>query len=203
MGKRNRILLLISSIILLGIFTMPIWQIELMAPQYPDGIKMYIWINKISGKTEGTIQNINILNHYVGMKTIEPDSIPELQYFPFVIIGMSLLGILLSIAKIKHGALIWVAILVILGIFGMYDFYIWEYSYGHDLSSTAPIKVPGATYQPPLIGAKWLLNFKATSLPYWGSLFMGLSIIIASVGAFIDLKRKNKLAKSNSQLDTE
>lgn len=197
MEKRSKILLLIASIFLLGIFTAPMWQIELTAPQYPDGIKMYIWINKISGATEGTIQNMNILNHYVGMKPIEPDSIPELKYFPYVIIGMTILGLLLSIGKIKNGALIWVVILAILGILGMYDFYMWEYDYGHDLSPRAPIKVPGASYQPPLIGEKWLLNFKATSLPYWGSLFMGVSMGLATIAAIIELKRKKKSKIAN------
>ena len=38
---------------------------------------MYIWVNKIGGESKSTLQNINILNHYVGMKKIDPESIPE------------------------------------------------------------------------------------------------------------------------------
>ena len=43
----------------------------------------------------------------------------------------------------------------------MVDFYLWEYEYGHNLDPTAPIQVPGMSYQPPLIGYKMLLNFGA------------------------------------------
>ena len=69
--------------------------------------------------------------------------------------------------------------MVIIGILGIYDFYLWEYDYGHDLSDMAPIKVPGQAYQPPLIGGKWLLNFYATSWPNWGALFFALPMLLA------------------------
>ena len=82
MKSRSRILILLSAVILAVVYFFPLWWISLEAPQYPDGIKMYIWVNKITGQDENTIQNINILNHYIGMKYIEPDSIPELKYFP-------------------------------------------------------------------------------------------------------------------------
>ena len=48
---------------------------------------------------------------------------------------------------------------------GFVDFYLWGYDYGHNLDTEhAIIKVPGMSYQPPLIGSKKLLNFKAISL---------------------------------------
>ena len=87
-----KIIFIVGAIALLGTFLSPIWRITLEAPQYPQGVTMYIWINKIGGSERGTLQNINILNHYVGMKMIEPESIPELKYFPKVIIGMAVLA---------------------------------------------------------------------------------------------------------------
>ncbi|MCK5209017.1 MAG: hypothetical protein KAQ79_13380, partial [Cyclobacteriaceae bacterium] len=85
MRSLPKILFILGSVLLLGTFLSPIWRITLEAPQYPKGITMYIWINKLGGDEPGTLQNINILNHYVGMKMIEPESIPELKYFPKVI----------------------------------------------------------------------------------------------------------------------
>ena len=182
--------MVLAAILLIFLFLFPIWKITLVAPQYPGGISMYIWINKITGDTPGTLQNINILNHYVGMKFIEPGSIPELKYFPFVIAGMAVLAIVFAIINKRYLFLAWVILFIILGILGIFDFYLWEYDYGHDLSQTAPIKVPGMAYQPPLFGTKMLLNFKASSYPNWGSLFYGLSII-AGFLAFRTYKRKN------------
>ena len=192
MKKLPRILFIIASLGLLLVFTAPIWRITLEAPQYPDGVTMYIWINKLGGKTKGTLQNINILNHYVGMKEINPESIPELKYFPVVIIFMSVLGVVAGFSGNRKLWLAWIVLLIMLGILGIYDFYLWEYDYGHNLADDAPIKVPGMVYQPPLIGSKKLLNFNAISYPHFGSLFILLSMILGAVAWY--LKRNGKVS---------
>lgn len=97
-----KIIFIIGAAALLGTFLAPIWRITLEAPQYPQGVTMYIWINKLDGAERGTLQNINILNHYVGMKMIEPESIPELKYFPKIIIGMAVMGVLFGFINNKN-----------------------------------------------------------------------------------------------------
>ncbi len=190
MQNLPRITFIIGAIALLGTFLSPIWRITLEAPQYPDGVTMYIWINKLGGSDKGTLQNINILNHYVGMKMIEPESIPELKYFPKIIIGLSILGLILGFTNNRKIWLAWGILIIVLGALGIYDFYLWEYDYGHSLSPDAPIKIPGQAYQPPLIGSKMLLNFNAISYPYYGAIFIVISLLCA-FSAFA-LKGKNK-----------
>ncbi len=168
-----RILMFLTIPLTLSLFFFPLWQITLEAPQYPGGITMYIWINQITGDTEFTLQNINILNHYIGMKYIEPDSIPELKYFPIVIGGLAVLELIAVIIQ-RRWFYFGIGVLVFaMCLLGLYDFYLWEYDYGHNLDENAPIKIPGMVYQPPLIGSKMLLNFNAISLPAIGGyLFM-------------------------------
>ena len=185
-----KIIFIVGAIALLGTFLSPIWRITLEAPQYPQGVTMYIWINKLGGSERGTLQNINILNHYVGMKMIEPESIPELKYFPQIIIGMAVLGVIFGLINNKKLWISWGVLLIILGALGIYDFYLWEYDYGHNLASDAPIKVPGMAYQPPLFGTKMLLNFNAISYPYYGSIFIGISMVFSFL-AFL-LKKKQE-----------
>ena len=168
----------LASIMLLGLFLFPLWKIRLEAPQYPNGVNMYIWINKITGDTPSTLQNINILNHYIGMKYIKPDSIPELKYFPLIVIGMVVLGIGVALSGRKRLFVTWGIVLLILGSLGIYDFYLWEYNYGHNLDPNAPIKIPGMVYQPPLLGSKMLLNFNAISLPHTGAIFLSLAFVL-------------------------
>ena len=186
-----KVLMFVGALLLLTLFLTPLWSITLEAPQYPDGITMYIWINKITGDTAHTLQNINILNHYVGMQFIEPDSIPELKYFPYIIVAMTVFGLLISFKANRKLILTWVIVMVALGVLGMYDFYLWEYDYGHNLDPKAPIKVPGMAYQPPVFGSKMLLNFNAISYPYWGGLFLGLSIVMA-IAAFFTAEKTHK-----------
>lgn len=196
MSKLSKLFMITAGLGLLLLFLTPIWRITLEAPQYPDGITMYIWINKITGDTPHTLQNINILNHYVGMKFIEPDSIPELTYFPYIIIFMAFFGVLISFIGNRKLILFWVIGMIVLGVLGVYDFYLWEYDYGHNLNPKAPIKVPGMAYQPPVFGTKMLLNFKAISYPYWGSLFLAVSILLAVVAYLMNSK-----SKSSNQLE--
>lgn len=189
MKNKARLLMILVAILLLLLFFFPIWEITLIAPQYPNGISLYIWIYKITGDTPSTLQNINILNHYVGMQYIVPNSIPELTYFPYVIGFMSLLATVFAIIGKRILYLVWAGIMGVLGVLGIYDFYMWEYDYGHNLSENAPIKVPGMAYQPPLIGEKYLLNFLAKSYPDWGTYFMTFAIILSIVAFFIAKKK--------------
>lgn len=181
MKQLPRLMMLLAALSLLALFVWPMWKIVLYAPQYPTGVEMHIYINKIGGKEPGVLQNINILNHYVGMKYIEPDSIPELKYFQYIIMVMIGLGLIAAIVNKGGWFLGWAVLMTLLAIAGLYDFYLWEYDYGHSLSDDAPIKIPGASFQPPLIGYKQILNFDAISLPHIAGYFTGAGILLAYV----------------------
>lgn len=179
---RSRILLALSALLLLAMYVTPIWRVFLDAPQYPEGIGMQIWINTVKGAKENDLDNINNLNHYIGMKRIVPDAIPELKLMP-IIVGVLIAGGLGAAAMGRRRvAQVWVGVFIVVALAGLVDFYKWEYDYGHDLDmENAIIKVPGMTYQPPLIGSKQLLNFTATSIPGFGGyaamIALGLSVL--------------------------
>lgn len=186
---------MIIAVLGLGtLFLFPMWKITLIAPQYPKGVTMHIHINKLGGETPAVIQNINILNHYVGMKYIEEDSIPELKYFPYVVMAMMVMGLLMAAVDKPKLYLGWAILLSLLAMAGLYDFYLWEYDYGHSLSPTAPIKIPGASFQPPLFGSKQIISFTAISLPHIGGYFAGSSILLAGLAWW----QKSKLDKNET-----
>lgn len=186
-----RILMIAAVILLGGIFLFPLWQINLQAAQFPGGLDLNIWINRLSGAEgdDSIIQNINILNHYIGMQVIEPDSIPELKYFSYVAYAMMALGLVMAIINKKWGYGLWFVIMAILSVLAVYDFYLWLYDYGHNLDPAAPIKLEGMTYMPPLFGEKDLLNFYVKSYPQLGTVFMGLSIILGFFAFWLKPKK--------------
>ncbi|MDX1666461.1 MAG: hypothetical protein R3350_04505 [Saprospiraceae bacterium] len=190
MKQLPRLMMIAAGLALLTLFVFPLWRITLNAPQYPEGVTMYIYINKIGGNSPGTLQNVNILNHYVGMKKIEPDSIPELKFFPYIVVAMAILAFAAAFLNRPWAFLSWTILMIILGIAGIYDFYLWEYDYGHNLSDNAPIKIPGASFQPPLFGSKVIVNFLAKSYPHVGGIFAGLSILLG-MGAWWLKKRQS------------
>jgi copper chaperone NosL len=190
MKTQSKLIVLFASLILILVFFFPIWYIDLEAPQYPEGIGLEIWINKITGQNPNDLENINGLNHYIGMKTIEVDAIPELKIMPFVIISLIVFGLISGISGKRILVYIWIIIFFVVAAVGLYDFYLWEYDYGHDLNPNAAIKVPGMAYQPPLIGSKMLLNFNAISMPHIGSYILIAAVVLAAVALYLDKKNK-------------
>ncbi|MEY4383578.1 MAG: hypothetical protein RI995_1120, partial [Bacteroidota bacterium] len=69
LNTSSRIILFISAFILLAVNFLPIWRIELDAPQYPEGLALQIYADDI----KGNVDIINGLNHYIGMKTLHKE----------------------------------------------------------------------------------------------------------------------------------
>lgn len=187
---------IIGSLLLVSAFFLPLWSIELWAPQYPEGLYMTIWANKITGD----VRNINILNHYIGMHPIEQDSFAEFRYFPPAIATLVITGLLSAILNKRFLMRAWVGLLTLASVAGAYDFWMWEYKFGHDLSPDAPIKVEGMAYQPPFIGVRSLLNISAWSLPGAAGYCILIAVFLAFLGLFLDVRgvrRKAKLATAS------
>lgn len=185
-SRRSRSLIALSAALLAVALLFPLWSVSLIAPQYPEGLGMYIWAHTVAGVGPNDLQNINGLNHYIGMQTIVPESIPELRIMRPGVLAMSALGLLVAAVGRRRLLQTWAFALVAAALVGLADFWKWEYDYGHNLDlEHAPIKVPGMSYQPPLIGSKQLLNFTATSLPATGGVLAIAAVVLAAGAAVL------------------
>jgi copper chaperone NosL len=185
----SRILLIISSALLVVAIFVPLWQIELSAPQYPEGLGLKIYPDKIGGD----VDIINGLNHYIGMKTLHAEDFIEFSVLVYIIGFYAILALMVATVGYKKVLYTVFTLFVLFGIVAMVDFWRWEYNYGHDLDPHAAIIVPGMAYQPPLIGYKQLLNFGAYSVPDVGGwLFIGsgLLMLIAVIKESTIFKKK-------------
>jgi copper chaperone NosL len=161
LSRSSRILAGVASLAMVAGYFLPVWGIYLIAPQYPEGLEMNIWLNKITGQVE----IINGLNHYIGMRPINTAMFPEFGFLVYIVGFLILFGLLVAITGKKKLHLVLCILVVAFAIAALVDFYLWGYDYGHNLDPTAPIQVPGLSYQPPVIGHKKLLNFDAYSYP--------------------------------------
>ncbi len=178
-SKAIGLILVVSGLMLFAILFVPMWRIDLDAPQYPEGLRLLIYSNKLGGN----VDIINGLNHYIGMKTLHVEDFVEFKILPYII---SFFGLFFIITGISRKRKLLYSLFTLFGIFGivaMADFWKWEYDYGHNLNPEAAIIVPGMAYQPPLIGFKQLLNFGAYSIPDIG----GWLFIIAGAAALLCL----------------
>ncbi|MDX1439305.1 MAG: nitrous oxide reductase accessory protein NosL, partial [Rubricoccaceae bacterium] len=190
MTSRSRLFIGLATLLLGTVYLLPLWRVSLEAPQYPGGIGMQIRVNTITGLNPHDLQNINGLNHYIGMQEIVPDSIPELTIMPWLFGIMILFGLLVVATKKRALLYTWVGSLVGLLIVGFVDYYKWGYDYGHNLSPDAAIKIPGMAYQPPLIGSKQMLNFTAHSWPDTGGIAVFIALALGIAAVVHELRRR-------------
>lgn len=194
--KTSKLLMLLAALLPLGLFLLPLWNITLEAPQYPIPLGMNIYINDFADANPHDIKNINLMNHYVGMKYI-PEAIPEFKIFPAGIIITTILGLIVAFKFNHKWFLGWFILMVLLSAAGLYDFYLWEHDYGHNLDPKAIMKFtnPDGTimgFQPPLFGTKKILNFTAHSYPRLGAYFLAAGIALSFIAFFLGRKENKK-----------
>jgi copper chaperone NosL len=188
----SRVLLVVCAIGLYVVLIKPMWRIDLQAPQYPEGLRLLIYADKLAGN----VDIINGLNHYIGMKTLHENDFIEFKMLPFIIVFFITLFILIAIVGKRKFLNILFVLFVAFGIIAMIDFWRWEYDYGHNLNPDAAIIVPGMAYQPPLIGFKQLLNFGAYSIPDIGGwIFVAVGMILLLL-VFFEWRSAKKISQN-------
>ncbi|HTM01847.1 MAG TPA: hypothetical protein VL503_12085 [Candidatus Omnitrophota bacterium] len=179
----ERRLIVLAALVLLPVFflpVLPIWEMHLRAPQYPEGLKLTIYSNTI----QGDVDKINTLNHYVGMKAITPDDFAEFRYLPQLLTGFGLLALLAALLNRR-----WLAALgwVLFSLFAVYmfrDYVTWLYRYGHDLNPHAAITMKA--FMPPVIGYSKMANFHVLSLPGPGTLVLGIAWLLGPLALWLE-----------------
>ena len=164
-------------------FTMPLWNIRMTAPQYPDGLSVDIYAHTIEGGNQGRdLNEINTLNHYIGMHKIDRGELSDLDWIPFAIGALVLLT--LRVAVIGDGRAI-LDLAVLTGYFTLFSaarFAFRLYSYGHNLDPTAPIRMDPFT--PAILGTKQIANFTASSYPRGASFLIGgFAAVVVGIAA--------------------
>ena len=168
----SRVVLATLVLPLLLTFTAPLWKIYLVAPQYPQGLSMDIWSYKLEGGNGGQdLKEINVLNHYIGMRDLAAEDFTEFHWIPFV---AGALGLVMLRAAVHGRMKDLVDALVLMTYFSAFSLWsfahkLWEY--GHNLSPTAAVKVPG--FMPPLFGFQQIANFEVYSYPMAASYALG------------------------------
>lgn len=184
--KLVKLLIAAASLMLLAVYFFPLWNFDFDVPQYPEGLAMQIWINKIGGQ----LNLINGLNHYVGMRPIDASSFPELVIFPWITAGLIAVGLLVVVVNRGWMLTLWFVLFAAFAAFGMADFYRWMFDYGHQLDPRAPIKMEPFT--PPILGENVIMNFIIIARPGIAGVVMMVSFAIAVVAHALQIWHVHK-----------
>jgi copper chaperone NosL len=172
-----RLVLALSVIPLAFAISQPLWKISMQAPQYPDGLWMEIYPYKLEAGNDGQhLAEINNLNHYIGMQTIDRTTLSDLDWIPFALGGLVLLTLRVAAIGNVRSLLDLSVITTYVSLFAFGRFAYTLYTFGHNLDPRAPMNVPG--FMPPLLGTKQIANFTTHSMPRLGSLLLGVFVAL-------------------------
>ena len=180
----SRAILAVLVIPLMLSLSQPLWRIRLETPQYPKGLVLDIYAYTLEGGNHGQqLQEINNLNHYIGMHKIDRGELSDLDWIPFALGALALLTLrAAAIGNVR--ALVDLSVLTTyVLLFSMGRFVYKMYVYGHNLSPEAPFKVPPFT--PALLGSKQIANFTTYSHPMLGTVLVSIffvGLIAVTVG---------------------
>lgn len=169
LGKAARLTLAASGLLLMFAFFTPMWRIRMYATMFPDGLELTMYPHKLTGGNEGRdVAEINVLNHYIGMRPLEQQNFVEMRWIPFALGIFTLLALRAAVFGKVGQAVDLLVLFTYFGVFSLGTFYYRLYDYGHTLSPDAPITV--LPFTPPLVGHNKLANFDVYSFPGPGSL---------------------------------
>jgi hypothetical protein len=193
MSRRARLAVLGGALLLVLAPLFPLWKITMFAAQFPEGLRLSIYTHKVVGGQGGVdLQGINILNHYIGMREISAADFVEMKFIPFAL-GVFFLIALRTAVFARVGSL--VDVTVLFGYFAVFSFAVFwyrMYTYGHQLSPDAPIKV--VAFTPPIFGHQHIANFDVYSYPAAGT-FLLLGFGLSLVGLLLYEARKYRPAR--------
>ncbi len=184
---RSRVLILIGVLFLIPAYLFPLWKMTLYSIQYTEGLRLYIYSHKLEGGRNGAdIQEINTLNHYIGMRPLAEEDFTEFKWIPFVIgifFILSLRAVVLG--KISFAVDI-LAMFTYFGLFALWSFYYKLYTYGHNLNPKAAVKIQPFT--PGMLGHTKLAQFDVYSYPGLGTYALLLFGLFMAIAIYMSLK---------------
>ncbi len=190
---KSRIFLCVGVIFLIFVYFLPMWRITLYAQMFPEGLRVDIYSYKLlgHGTNESDLTEINILNHYIGMRALESKDFTEFKWIPLALGIFIILALRTAVIGRVSSLLDIFVMFIYFSIFSLGTFYHKLYTYGHSLDPKAAITVD--PYTPPLFGVKKIANFTVHSWPAPGGIFMmlfALIIIYCLLTNYLEFKKK-------------
>jgi hypothetical protein len=179
-----RALLLVALLCLVPTYLTPLYNMTMFAPQYQEGLRLDIYSYKLQGGNDNQdVKEINVLNHYIGMKDLVTEDFTEFKWLPFVIGILGLLFLRTAVlGKASH--LVDVTVLYLyFGLFALWSFAYKMYQYGHQLDPKAAVRVE--PFMPPLFGYKRLANFEVYAYPQLGSYALAAAALLLFAALFL------------------
>ena len=192
-GMSPRVLLGLAAACVLVIYFLPLWNLTMFAPQYPDGLRLDIYDHTLVGGNNGQdIREINVLNHYIGMHDLTVEDFTEFKWMPFALGGIALILLRAMVFGTVKELVDAFMVFMYFGGFSLWSFGYKLYRYGHDLDPTAAVRVPG--FMPPMFGYRQIANFEVYSYPRAGTYVLAAAMLLVTASLLLAWRQRARHA---------
>ena len=168
-----------AAILLIISIFQPYWRLTLQAPQYPKGLTVYTYLNRL----EGDVTEIDGLNHYIGMRPLNEAAQFERS---ISIIGVTALALLILAAIFVHTR--WVVLLtlpaLLFPIIFLVDLQYWLANFGQNLDPHAPFSSSIKPFTPPVLLEGKIAQFRTWAMPEVGLWLATVAAALILIGLF-------------------
>jgi len=170
---------LAAVLLLLVAARLPIWRAAFSAPQYPQGLNISAYGDKVTGD----LGEITELSHYIGMAPFNFVGMPEMRLWPLVIlvgIAAAVMAVVTRRRWLRRLACtgLW---LIPVGALVDVQFRLWQT--GHSLDPLSPIHV--SAFTPRVVGPTTLMNFTLWAFPGWALILITVAAALVTSAPFV------------------
>ncbi len=181
-----------AAVLLLASIFLPYWQMTLKAPQYPGGLSVEVFINRMTGD----VSEIDGLNHYIGMRPLGEAAQLE-RAVSMVAIGALVLLVLAAIFVHSPGALLLALPAILWPFVFLGDMYYWMRHFGLNLDPTAPLSSSIDPFVPPILGTGKVGQFETVATFEIGLWLAFLAVALILFGLFYQRKAYRPLVRES------
>lgn len=185
------ILLGVAAILLLASMFLPYWKMTLKAPQYPGGLSIQVYVNRMTGD----VHEIDGLNHYIGMRPLSEAAELE-RAVSLVAVAILVLLVLAAIFIHSPGALLLAIPAILWPFIFIGDMYYWMRHFGLNLDPTAPLSSSIKPFVPPILGSGMVGQFETVASFQIGLWLAFLAVILILAGLFYQRRAYKPLVAS-------
>lgn len=168
------VFMLASLLITVSLFV-PYWSLTMHAPQYPEGLKVTLFINRVVGD----VDEIDGLNHYLGMPSLNEGGKIERQISLISVVVMALL-IFAGVFVHNRWAVLLALPCITFPLIFLADLQYILYQYGHSIDPHSALGGAIKPFTPPLLGTGKIGQF--TTVATWEpGLFLAMAASVLVV----------------------
>ena len=182
-----------AALLLLVSIFLPYWQMTLEAPQYPRGLTVVVYVNRLTGD----VGEIDGLNHYIGMRPLTEAAQLERSVS---IAAITMLALLLAAAVMVHTR--WAALLalpaILMPLLFLADMYFWMRNFGQNLDPRAPLSGAIKPFTPPILGSGLVGQFRTIAEFRIGLYLAFAAALLTLAGLYFHRRAYKPLVDTNA-----